>query len=304
MGDWFDGLLGAADAIGADIIAFLQWLVSALVAVFTYLYELLAAVFNFFYSLMQKLVGFFKTLWTDFFKGIFTSLWGAIVKVHDWLEGILSPVIHFLQTIRKWVDWFFTTYVKPFLNILNHIRSFLNLLRAFGIKWAAQLDAILGKVEADIAGAFSKLQGYLNSLIGIVNSLADPLGLFRRPTFVMSMRRIFPSFARGVSGMPLGYFFPSPRRNPGNGLGPTQFPFDSTSTTQNPLPSGYLGGDDGLGDFGGWDGTDPLADDSMDTMTAMDYFNDDLYPGPVNSDPVSAADDALTAQLGLNVVQS
>jgi hypothetical protein len=299
--DWLDFLAGAAGDIGADIQAFLAWLVGLIVAAFVYLYNLLAAVFNFFYSLLQKIADFFKTLWNDFFKGIFTALWSAIVKVHDWLENLLSPIINFLKQVRAWVDWFFTTYVKPFLNILSQVRNFLNILRQFGIKWAATLDSLLGKVQSDISGAFLKIQGYLNSLIGIVSSLSDPLGLFRRPTFVMSMRRIFPSFMRGVSGMPLGYFFPSPVKGAGAGLGPTPFPFNQTNTTQNPPPSGYFGDDDGLGNFGGWDGTDPLADTDADEMTAMDYFNDDAWPDPVNDDPAQAAQDAWQAQFALQL---
>lgn len=299
MGDWLDGLASAADAIGAEIVAFLQYLVGLLVAIFTYLYTLLAAVFEYFLALMQKIAGFFSTLWNDFFKGIFTSLWSAIVKVHAWLESILSPIIHFLQTVRAWVDWVFKTYIKPFLTILSQVRNFLNILRQFGIKWAAQLDAWLGKVQADIAGAMLKVQGYLNALIGIVNSLADPLGLFRKPTFVMSMRRIFPSFMRGVSGMPLGYFFPSPKPDAPPGTQSPPLGWSTHKITYDPPPSGYFPEDDGLGDFGGWDGLDPLADTDADNMMSLDYFNDDVYPDPVTTDPAQAAQDAWSQQFDL-----
>jgi hypothetical protein len=300
---WLDTLIGAVGDIGVDIIAFLQYLIGLLVALFTYLYELLAAVFNFFYNLIVRIGQFFETLWVDFIKGVFQDIWSAIVKVHDWLENLLAPIINFLKMVQAYVQWFFNTYIKPFLNLISQVRSFLNLLRQFGIKWAAELDAWLGKVQADIIGAFQKLQGYINAIIGIVNSLADPLGLFRRPTFVMSMRRIFPSFMRGVSGMPLGYFFPSPLKNAMNGAGPTQFPFNISNPQQNPPPSGYLSGDDGLGNFGGWDGTDPLPDGTMDDMTAWDFFNDDNWPSPVNDDPAQAAQDAWQAQFGLTLFQ-
>jgi len=301
MLDWLDGLAGAADQIGADIVAFLQYILGLLVAIFTYLYQLLAAVFNFFVNLLQKIASFFTTLWNDFFKGIFTTLWSTIVKVHDWLESILSPIIQFLQKVRAWVDWFFQTYVKPFLNILSQIRNFLNILRQFGIKWAAELDAWLGKVQADISGAMLTIQGYINAVIGIVNSLADPLGLFRRPTFVMSMRRIFPSFARGVSGLPLGYFFPSPAKGAAAGWGNTPAPFNPASATQNPPPSAYFNGDDGLGDFSGWDGTDPLADTEADSMAPLDFFNDDAWPDSPVTDPVQGLQDIQDA-LWANVI--
>jgi hypothetical protein len=298
MWDWLDGLLGAGDAIGADIAAFLTYLLGLLVAIFEFLYQLLVAIFNYLLQLMKDIGKFFQWLWQDVLKGILGDLWSAIVKVHDWLENLLQPIIDFLNKLRQWVQWIFTTYIKPFLNLLQQIRGFLNILKAFGVKWAAQLDQILGQVQADIIGAFQKAMGYINAIIGIVNSLADPLGLFRRPTFVMSMRRIFPSFMRGVSGMPVGYFFPSPGKNPGAGMGVPPSPLNLSDPTQNPPPSGYFGDDDGLGDFGGWDGTDPLADSDADDMTAMDYFDDDQYPDPVCSDPSQCAQDAFSALLG------
>jgi hypothetical protein len=287
MWDWLGGLGDQAGALISDVIVFLQWLVLELIGLFQYLYRLLAFIFNFFIGVLQAVGKFFAYLWQSVIKPLFSELWGAIVKVHAWLESILSPIIKFLQQVRYWVNWFFTTYVKPFLNILSQIRQFLNVLKAFGVKWAAQLDAVLGKIQADVASTFLKINGYLNAIIGIVNSLADPLGLFRRPTFVMSMRRIFPSFARGISGMPLGFFFPSPVKGIGGGQGVPSFPLNFANTTQNPPPSSYLSGDDGLGDFGGVDEGTTIPDDAMDSMDPLDFFNDDLYPAPACGDPVS-----------------
>jgi hypothetical protein len=304
MGDWLDTLFGAAGDIGADIAAFLQYLIALLVALFQFLYSLLAAIFNFLYSILQKVVQFFEDIWNNFLSGIFSDIWSAIVKVHDWLENLLQPIIDFLNKIKEWVNWVYTTYVRPFLNILNQVRSFLNLLRQFGIKWAAELDSWLGKISSDIQGAFNKLNGYLNAIIGIVNSLADPLGLFRGPTLLMSMRRIFPGLARGVSGLPLGYFFPSPLKNAFSGTGPVSYPFNPSDPSQNPPVSNYFNDDDGLGDFDGWDGTDPIDNDDADDVQALDFFNDDNWPDPVNDDPSDAANDAWSAQFSLSFFTS
>jgi|SRR5579872_7107 len=298
MWDWLDGLAGAVDQIGADIVAFLQFLLGLLIGLFQFLYLLIAAVFQFLWSVLVTVGNFFKTLWDDFFHTIFTGLYNAIVKVHDWLESILSPIVDFLKSVVKWMNWFFATYIKPILNVISQIRRFLEILRAFGIKWAATLDAALGKVQSDINGVFLKVMGYVNSLINIVNSLADPLGLFRRPTLVMSMRRIFPSFLKGVSGMPIGYFLPSPRQNPAPGTGPVQFPFNSNDPNQNPPASAYFTGDDGLGDFSGADDEGNIPDDAVDGIQPMDYFNDDLYPEPEEDDPVQALTDIQNQVFG------
>jgi len=304
MDDWLSGLTDALSVVGADIIAFLDWLVQELVLVFQFLYNLLAAVFNFFYALAQKIGDFFVHIWEDWLKGILQDIWGVIQKVHTWLENLLSPIIHFLKLVYSYVNWFFQTYLKPFLTLLNHIRSFLNILASFGVKWAKELDQWLGKIEAQIIATFQKVEGYLNSIIGIINSLADPLGLFRGPTFVMSMRRIFPSFARGISGMPMGYFFPSPVKGSSSWLGPTPANFNPANSNMNPPPSTYLGEDDGLGDFGGVEEGETISDDDANNMQALDYFNDDLYPSPPYDDASDAADDAWTAILQGGIVSS
>jgi hypothetical protein len=300
---WLDSLTAAADQIGQDIVAFLEYLLGLLVALFQYLYNLLVAVFQFFYHLAQIVAHFFITLWEDFFKRIFQAAWAAIVRVHAWLEKILAPIINFLKAARRWFDFIFNTYIKPFLSLLQHIRAFLNVLRSFGIQWAATLDKFLGQVQADITGALLKVQGYLNAIIGIVASLSDPLGLFRRPTFVMSMRRIFPSFVRGMTGMPMGFFFPSQRSGQPAWLAPTVPNFAQNTAANNPPPSGYLGSDDGLGTFGGVDQGTIMPDTAMDDMTPLDYFNDDTYPQTVQGAPADllaqlqqAAYDAIAQQ--------
>jgi hypothetical protein len=204
--------------------------------------------------------------------------------------------------LRAWVDYIFKDFIKPILNVISQIRGFLNILRSFGVQWAATLDKFLGQVQQDIQGVFLKVHGYLTAIIGIVSSLSDPLGLFRRPTFVMSLRRIFPSFMRGFTGMPLGYFFPSPRRGSSPWLAQPPANFDPTNRNMNPPPTAYLSGDDGLGAFGGVDPATTLPDDAMNDMTASDYFDDSLYPSPEFSDASQAASSTLDLMLGVPTV--
>jgi hypothetical protein len=295
MWDWLDPLSGWLDQLGADIIGFLQWMMQTLVSVFQFLWGVLVAVFQFFYNLALTIGKFFAHVWNDWIKGWLQDFWNLYRKVHDWLEGILSPIINFIAKIRAWVDWVFKTYIKPFLSLLNQVRSFLNILAAMGVSWAKTLDQWVTRLEGRITSAFLTLQNYLNTALGILNALADPLGLFRRPTLVMSMRRIFPSFAHTLSGLPLGFFLPSPSKTAGAGLGATQFPFKASDTSVNPPASGYLSGDDGLGSFGGFDPTLVPPDDSMDGTTPLDYFDDSLYPTPDNPDPVDALAQAQAA---------
>ncbi len=304
MWDWLDGLGDYAAELGADIIAFLNWLLAELIAVFQFLYALIAAVFNFIWGILQTIWSFLKTLWQAIVKDVLLPIWNAIQKVHAWLENILSPIVHFLQSVRDFLNRWFLAYIKPIISIIATLRHFLEILRSFGIKWAGTLDSILGKIQNDITKTFAKVQGYLNAVIGIVNALADPLGLFRKPTLLMSLRRIAPGLCRGMTGMPLGYYLPNPKQLGLSASGATQFPFNASDPAQNPPPSSYFGGDDGLGDFGGFDFTETPSDDAADGVDPMDYFNDDNYPEPPYTDIADGLSNFVDELLGSSIIQS
>lgn len=284
MWDFLGGLDDWAAQLGADIIAFVSWLASTIVAVFVYLYSLIAAVFQFLWNGLKVIADALHTVWDQIYNKVLLPIWHAIQAVHAWLESVLSPIISVIKKIRDFLNRWFLAYIKPILKVIGTIRKFLEILRAFGVQWAGTLDKLLGKIQNDITKTFQKVQSYLNNVINLLNALADPLGLFRRPTLVMSMRRIFPSALHTITGLPLGYFFPTPRKNPAPGLGPTPFPFNASDPSHNPVASSYFNGDDGLGDFGGYDVTETPADDSIDGTTPLDFFNADAYPDPPYSD--------------------
>jgi hypothetical protein len=283
MLDWltsFANDLGGLTALWQALV----FLFNLLVAVANFLLKLILQLWDIIKSVVGWVAKVFKTLWDSFFKKIFVSLFNALRKLHGWLEAHLGPIIKWIQHARAYLDRLFRLYVKPILNMLQHVRQFLGVLRLLHIKWAAALDAKLGKVEADIAGLFLAVRGILTGAIDILNCLADPLNLFRRPTAVLSIRRIIPSLVRVLTGRPMGFFLPSPRKGVGAGLGPLPFNFTPSDTAFNPAASSYFAGDDGLGAFQGFaNGTIP-DDASVDDLQPLDYFNSDLYPAPDCSD--------------------
>jgi hypothetical protein len=287
MLDWLLNFAGDLSSAASAIIAALQFLFGLIVAVAQFLLGLIESLWNLLKAFAKGVLNFFHTLWDSFFRKIFVGLFNALRKVHNWLEAKLGPVIKFLQQVRKYWDRWFRMYVKPLLNMLQHIRQFLGVLRLLGVKWAAALDAKLGKVEADIAGLFLTLRGILTGAIDILNAIADPLNLFRRPTAVLSIRRIIPSLVRVVTGVPIGFFLPSPRKGVQTGLGFLPLNFNPADPGMNPPASSYFSGDDGLGGFSGFtQGTIP-DDGAVDDLSALDYFDDGLYSPPTCSDAAS-----------------
>lgn len=304
MFDWLLSQLPDLSALAAELWSAIIFLFNLIVALANFLWQIIKAIFDFLLSMLKKIGSFFHTLWDDFFKKIFSGLLGVLRKLHSWLELHLGPIIKWLQTARQWWDRIFRLYVKPFLNLLQRVRQFLGVLRLLGVKWAAALDARLGQIEGRIANIFLTIQSVLTGAIDILNCLADPLNLFRRPTAVLSIRRIIPSLVRVTTGLPLGYFLPSRRSGVGAGLGPIPSNFVATDPTMNPPASDYFAGDDGLGTFSGFaDGVVP-DDGAVDDLSMLDYFDDSLYPPSPCSDAVTCAQKAFQGQLQSPVLVS
>lgn len=297
MLDWLTNLANDLGGAAAALWQAVVFLFNLIVSVATFLLKLILAIANFFLALAKKVSTFFHAIWDGFFKRIFGDLFNVLRKLHHWLELHLGPIIKAIRVYRAYLDRMFRLYIKPFLNLIQHVRQFLGVLRLLGVKWAAALDAKLGKVEADIAGLFLQLRGILTNTLDILNALADPLNLFRRPTAVLSIRRIIPALVRVVTGLPIGFFFPSRRRGVGTGLGFLPDNFDATDPSMNPPASSYFQGDDGLGAFSGFTSGALPDDGAVNDLDMLDYFADDLYPDPNCDDPVACAERAWAFQL-------
>src|SRR5437879_3328057 len=64
--------------------------------------------------------------------------------------------------------------------MILHIRQVLRLFRFLGFKWAAKLDAILAKVQADILKAYELIRQNLNQVISWLQLIIDPTFFLRR----------------------------------------------------------------------------------------------------------------------------
>jgi hypothetical protein len=147
LGAGLGGTLAAVwDAI-AGLATTLVWFAHTIIDILRKLWNLLG-------DLFKRIGNFFRHLWNNFFKRIFPDLMNAIRKVHTWLELHLRPIINWLVKARQWYDRMFRMYLKPMLNMIQHVRQYLQILRLLGVKWAGALDAKLGKFEADIAGLY------------------------------------------------------------------------------------------------------------------------------------------------------
>jgi hypothetical protein len=280
------GFLGGLGAVAADIFAILEYLFSLIVWVFNTLINGIVFIANFLFGFIVQFGKFFQHLWNSFFKNIFTRTLQLLQKAHDWLEERLRPLINFLKKVRAYYDAIFLRYIKPFLNALQHIRQVLAVLRALHINIGVALDQWISAVEQKIASTFLQFRAVLNNAIDLLNIVADPALLLRKPTLIISLRRILPAIIRAVTGLPPGYFFPSPRGSSSKYFAPVAANFNPSDPAMNPPPSFYLGGNDGIGNVPAFSFVSIPPDSAVDSLDLLDFFDDSLYPAPQCSDAV------------------
>lgn len=273
-------LVDFVQSIADYLVQLVQYIWNVLVAVGNFLWGVLQDVFHYAWSFLKSVASLFRSLWDNFFKKIFTAVWNAIQTAQQWLEKIFGPVVKFLKMIRDFYDRWFKYFIKPLLNFLQLIRNVIKVLDFLHIHVLDSLDKVIAKIEQKITTAVLTIRGVLNGLIDIVSILADPLNIIRHPTIVYSIRRTALGLVKIFTGLPPGFFLPSPLSGAQKGTGLLPANFNPNDPSQNPPASSYMGSD---GLPSGWDGFLPGVDVPMDAVNALatlDFFNCDNYPSP------------------------
>lgn len=278
MFDFLDGLIGQLSSIASEVAQIFSFLVNLLVQLFQFIWGTLVNVFNYLYKIAANVVKFFQHIWTSFFKDIWPKIVSTLRKVHDFLEAKLGPIIKFLKKYRDLIDRNYRLYIKPILNFLQRVRQVLQVMRLMHIQFAKVLDQKIAQVETLLTKNFLQLRGLLTSMINAINGVVDLPLLFRKPVLVLSVRRVFLSLVKVITGMSPGYFFPSRSKKAPTGVAPPPAGHSFTESEFNPPASSYLPGGDGLADFEGFTPGEVPDDGAVDDLEALDYFNNDLYP--------------------------
>lgn len=298
--DFLSSILDSLGGIAGEVEAAIAFLVNLLVQLFQFIWAVIQNIATFLVNVFKHVADFFKHLWQNFFKGILTSIFNGVKRLGQFLESKLRPIINFLKKAQKFIDKAYKQYFGPILKILQKARQFLSVLKLLHIKIASQIDAVLAQAQHDIQNTFFQIRGILNTTIDLLNIIADPTKLLRRPTLILSLRRSVNALIRQVSGFPPAYFMPSPSPSAPRGVGFLPADFDVNNPVHNPPPSYYLTLEDDVPDFG-FLGEGEFPDDtSIDGMNALGFFDQANWDTGDCGDPTICLSAAQQAGIGLH----
>jgi hypothetical protein len=271
LGGLFD-FGGVLDAIGS----ILAWLANLIITALNWLLQVIVAIGNFFLSIFRAVGHFFTLLYDKLLKGVLTRIVNGIIRVHQWLEEKLAPVLRFLQRVRAYLDRIFKLYIRPILNLIDRIRKILLVLRLLHVKWAAALDQKLAQIEGTISKIFLEIRGILNNIIDVVNSLTDPPRMARIIAGTIAGRRAAAVIIRMTTGLPAGHFLPTTQPGAPVWERPVLTSRDITDPLRNPPASVILGSFLPLA-IGNFTSTAPVpTDGELDDVEPFGYGADVL----------------------------
>lgn len=289
MFDFFAGIAdifgGAGSIIGA-VEAFLSYVWNVLRVVTLGLLRIIRLVGDFFWGILGKVKTFLLHIWDGFFKRILDKFFQLMFKIHDWLEAHLRPIIDFIRKVQRILDHIYARYIRPVLNTIHRVRQLLLVLRLLHVKFAEELDRKLAGIERKISGTFLQVRSILTLTLDLLNVIVDPSKLLRRPTLIISLRRSVLALIRAITGLPPGFFFPSPKPNVPRGVGPVPHNFDAANPLHNPPASYYLALEEPLPAFG-FLSTEGVPEDSdADMIEPLDFWNTSYYKFGDCDDPL------------------
>lgn len=276
--DFLNGIISALGGVASAIEQILVYLFNLIIQVFQFIWNVIGIVADFMLKAFKAVGGLFVHLWNEFFKGIFTKIFSGLQKLSRFLESKLRPIIQFLQKARKFIDKIYKQYVAPFMKAIQHIRQFLQILKLLHVKFAAELDKALSQIQRDVQGVFTQIRGVLNTTIDLLNILADPSKLVRKPTLILSLNRTIHALIRQTTGLPPGWYFPSPKPSAPKGVGFLPSNFNPDDPNHNPPASYYLGLDSGVPSFDFLGDGDTIPDTAVDDLSMFDYFDAGAWP--------------------------
>jgi hypothetical protein len=171
------GAIGdAISSIGSDIAAFLNSAIAILWNDIQVVASVLQSVAAALWSALSTIWGWLTNAWDWLHTNVIAPIVDWIQNVTEWFSELIAPLKQWIQQWIAMYRWYWENIIKPGLDFIQRLRSFLVIFRLAGFKWAQELDAYLSNVEFKVENAFLAVWQNLNLLANWINFLVDPFG--------------------------------------------------------------------------------------------------------------------------------
>lgn len=165
---------GFFDGIIAAIYDALVFLYNLIISILVFLWNILVALVNALVALFKAIESFFVQVWNNYIKPGINWLLTHVLKIRNWLQRTMKPILAFFQRLKRWYDTHVLAQQLRVLRMIQTIRRFLSILRIFHIHWADKLDQALADIQNRIEQSIRFVRGILNQVINTLALVFDP----------------------------------------------------------------------------------------------------------------------------------
>lgn len=127
------------------------------------------------------------------------DLWGKVKKVVTELGDLIGRAIELLKRVRDYLDRIYRDFVRPILNLLQHVRQLLLLLRLMHLKFADKLDKLVARAQVLITKPFLLIRGKINGILDVLEMILHPTGALKGGPLLWGIWQEIGSLARLLS---------------------------------------------------------------------------------------------------------
>lgn len=195
-----DGAIGALYDID-------QVLLDAIKTLASWAWDALKAIWHFLSNVWGMLANWIKAGVHWLFHTLLPDLVKWVNEIRHKITQWLQPLIQWIKYERALLNQYYNNVIKPFLNLIQRLRSILVVFRLLHLGWATRLDQYLADIEEQVAAKFLQMVQSVQMVANWINWLTDPTGLLNIPLLLLSNLQTLPQlFAAlwGLGNVPIG----------------------------------------------------------------------------------------------------
>lgn len=129
----------------------------------------------------------FDFVWTHIIKQLVSTVVQVAKQLVNLVQRVITPMLNAIHRIREILNEVYDKFLRPVLNVIQHVRRYLQILKALHVPFADKLDGILARVQGKIIGPFLWTLRTLNGYGRWINLVVTATATIQRPIFIRTM---------------------------------------------------------------------------------------------------------------------
>lgn len=135
-------------------------------------------------------------LWEKVLRPAFAFIDRWLLRLFEWLDTTIGPVLRFLKRALDAVDRIYTQYLRPFRDLVDFVHLLNRALETLHVRVLSGLDRHLTAINAWLEAQFLEVRGRIRQAEHWIDRIITLDGYLQRATLLQSLQRYAPDWTR------------------------------------------------------------------------------------------------------------